>query len=226
MEGDCARAQVRVAVLMRGALYLTAARTPYRRGGLAFPAGTPLTVAIQALTAVQLGQLIGDPLISVLVGQDDGRFVAVPELADMDEGELQAFINAAPVVEIEAVAEVDGGKPSQLQAELDDARQALGEINVQLTSAQGEVALLRQERDKSVGQVATLTTANQQMAADLDAAEKANAEYQTRIGDLEANLANALAAAKTSEQPAGDVAAPVEASPTKAKSKAKTDTAD
>ena len=183
---------------MRGALYITSGRTPYRRGGLSFPVASPLTIAIASLAAVQLQQLVTDPLITVMVGQDDGRFIRVPELNGASLAELQAFIDAAPEVEIEAAQAASAEQPSGLQAELDDVRKALEDVNGQLSSAQSELSSLRQanialvqDRDSALGQVSTLQAAHRQLGADLDAAEKAASDRKARIAELESELAEA-----------------------------------
>lgn len=115
---------------------LSAARTPYRRAGLAFPIGAPLTVAALALTALQLRQLLDDPAISVLVGQEAGGFVpasAEMEAASVDE--LQDWIDAQPAVELAGV-EV----PPSPEVEAAALRRTVEQIGAELKQAQDRLA--------------------------------------------------------------------------------------
>ena len=182
---------------MRGALLLTAAKTPYRRAGLAFPIGMPLTVAIRSLTVVQLRQLLADPQVTVMVGQDNGAFLLVPELtAAATDAQLQAFIDAAPPVEIEAIP----AGPIGPEEELAELRLRLADAAVALNQANS--------------QIETLQDAAKASAAALAAAQSDGEAMGARIGELEAKLAEASKA----------TAAPAEAK-TKAPAKAKpTDT--
>jgi hypothetical protein len=180
-----------MARLMRGALYLTAARTPYRRGGLAFPAGTPLTVAILALTVLQLRQLISDPLISILVGQDDGRFVSLPELDSASDAQLQTFIDTAPPVEIEGLETGAPAGRSDLEQELLDVRQALADVNGQLSSTQGEIVTLRQANATLAQERTDAHAAAQDVIAQHQGTLNELETAQARIVGLEADLAKA-----------------------------------
>lgn len=121
---------------MLGALMLSAARTPYRRAGLAFPIGAPLTVAALALTAIQLRQLLDDPAISVLVGQEAGGFIpASAEMAAASVEELQDWIDAQPAVELAGV-EV----PPSPQVEAAALRRTVEQIGAELKQAQDRLA--------------------------------------------------------------------------------------
>ncbi len=159
---------------MRGALLLTAAKTPYRRAGLAFPVGVPLTVAILSLTVQQLRLLLEDPQITVMVGQDIGTYVIVPELkAELSDDDLQAFIDAAPPVEIEPAVPLPVG-PEQELAEL---RQTADETAAALRRANEEIVQLQ---DAGKDSAAALAAA----LADVEA-------RNARIAELEADLAKA-----------------------------------
>ncbi|WP_303763501.1 hypothetical protein [Sphingobium yanoikuyae] len=184
---------------MRGALLLTAARTPYRRAGLSFPVGAPLTIAILALGVTQLRQLLADPAITVMVGQDNGQFLTVPELtADVTDELLQAFIDDAPAVELEAVAQapIDPTEDiAGLRQMLDQRSAALGVANDQLLAAQDEVrglaadlASVRADLDGAKGQIAALQAANQQLSDELVKAEAGASDRQAQIAELQAAL--------------------------------------
>ncbi|WIA55480.1 hypothetical protein N6H05_20995 [Sphingobium sp. WTD-1] len=184
---------------MNGALLLTAARTPYRRAGLSFPVGAPLTVAILALGVGQLRQLLEDPAVTVMVGQDNGQFMVVPELtAEVTDEQLQAFIDAAPGVELEAIppAPVDASQDvGSLRHMLDERSAALGVANDQLVIAQdqvrrltGDLAAARDDLEGATSQVAALQAANQQLSDELVKVEGAASDRQAQIADLQAAL--------------------------------------
>ncbi len=199
MEGHGAGTPLGVARLMNGALLLTAARTPYRRAGLSFPVGAPLTVAILALGVGQLRQLLADPAITVMVGQDNGQFMVVPELtAEVTDEQLQAFIDAAPAIELEAIpkAPIDPGQDvGNLRQLLDQRSAALGVANDQLLAAQDQVreltdglAIARADLEGAQDQVAALQAANQQLSDELVKAEATASDRQAQIADLQAAL--------------------------------------
>jgi hypothetical protein len=197
VEGNGDRQSLAVAGLMRGALLLTAAKTPYRRAGLAFPVGMPLTVAILSLTVIQLRQLIADPQVTVMVGQDNGAFILIPELdREATDAQLQDFIDAAPPVEIEAFP----AGPTGPEEELADLRQRLDDASAALNQANARIETL-QDADKA-------------SAAALATAQADNEALGTRIAELEAKLAEAATSAATASDTAAKPAA------TKAKAKA------
>lgn len=175
MEGHGAASGLGVARLMRGALMLSAASTPYRRAGFAFAKGVPLMTAIASLAVIQLRQLLEDPAITVLVGQDNGQYVVVPKFdGDMTDEELQSFIDQAPPVEI--------GEPAPV------ANEELG-----LLELQREFALRTQALTSMSDQLADQQQANRTLTSDLTVARDDIAAKAGRITDLEAQLAAAQA---------------------------------
>lgn len=175
MEGHGAASGLGVARLMRGALMLSAASTPYRRAGFAFAKGVPLMTAIASLAVIQLRQLLADPAITVLVGQDNGQYVVAPDVnAALTDDQLQAFIDQAPPVEI--------GEPAPV------ATEELG-----LLELQREFALRTQALASMGDELADQQQANRTLTSDLAAARDDVAAKAGRITDLEAELTTAQA---------------------------------
>lgn len=188
MAGNGDRQGLAVARLMYGALLLTAAKTPYRRAGLAFPVGMPLTVAIRALDAGRLRQLLTDPAVTVLIGQDNGAFTLLPaDFKDVDkvsDADLQTFIDAMPEVEVEAIAATPDGP----EAELAELRQRLADMQAALAQANGRIE--------------ALIDADKQSAAALASAQADRESLITRVAELEAATEPAKPAARAKAKPA------------------------
>ena len=82
---------------MRGLLQIASARAPYRRAGLAWASRAVITVAMGTLDGERLKQLIGDRVLTIKVGQDDGSFKLMPrEIEALNADELQMLIDSAP----------------------------------------------------------------------------------------------------------------------------------
>lgn len=162
---------------MRGALLLTAAKTPYRRAGLAFPVGMPLTVPILSLGVGQLRQLLEDPQVTVMAGQDNGAYVVAPELtAAVSDDDLQAFIDAAPAVDVDAIPVAPAGPEVELAA----IRQRADETSMALMHANDQIVALQDAAKASAAVLADTQAHNEALAA--------------RIAELEAKLEEATKA--------------------------------
>jgi hypothetical protein len=65
---------------MRGELQISAARSPFRRAGLAWSTPEPVLVDIRALDGARLLALVKEPVLTVKIGQEDGSFKPFPAL--------------------------------------------------------------------------------------------------------------------------------------------------
>lgn len=107
---------------MRGLLRITASRAPYLRAGLTFP----LTgdIDIRDLDGKRLLELARDPVLTVLVGDDDGQFRPAPELVgEIDASDAQLMIDAVASEMPERPTFM--GEPGKDDAELMRIRQML-----------------------------------------------------------------------------------------------------
>ncbi|CAN5360870.1 hypothetical protein BH09PSE4_BH09PSE4_17100 [soil metagenome] len=79
----------------RGLLRIASQRSPYLRAGLGWPTREPVEVDIRALDGDRLLELLGDPVLTVTIGQDNGSFGPLPELPDdLTAAHFQMMIDA------------------------------------------------------------------------------------------------------------------------------------
>ncbi len=178
---------------MLGALMLTAARTPYRRAGFAFPVGAPVIAVLAGMMVAQLRLLLQDPQVTVLVGQDNGAWRPFEDpdgdwVATAPDDVLQDIIDAAPPIDVESFPTAPAGPEqelAELRQRLDDATAALGQANAQIEQLQGAARA-------SASAVA-------EAQSDIEARD-------ARIAELESQIAGAPppAAAKAKARSAGD----------------------
>lgn len=167
---------------MRGLLRIASARAPFLRAGLAWPTATPIEVHITALDGERLLRLIREPVLTIQMMAEDGKFHALPDIDDaMTADQLQLLIDNfaadAPPVAVEPVS-VDPAEIERLR-EVEEAWHAdqrhLHDQGFQsldaLTSAWAA------DRAAIIGKTAELETAQADHAITLQ-----------RVADLEAKL--------------------------------------
>jgi hypothetical protein len=198
---------------MRGLLRIASARTPFRRAGLAWPTAAPVEVHITELDGERLLRLIRDPVLTIQMSDENGKFQPLPPLdKDATAAQFQRTIDhyaddAPPVAippviadaaELERLTQVDAAWHADQKLLHDQGFQTLDALTT--AWAADRMALNDKTAEFETAQADNarllVTIAEFQKAvADLNAQREARtAELETmgqRVADLESQLAAA-----------------------------------
>lgn len=151
---------------MRGELKITAAKAPFRRGGLSFHAGHPTIVHLGDLDGQRLLALLTEPRLTVFADRGDG-FEAMPAIdAETSVDDLQQLIDhyaadrPVPVAAVPLDPEALAARVAELEtslegsaADLASTREALGEMEAIADQARSDLLAAQGKRDAATAEL-------------------------------------------------------------------------
>lgn len=126
--------------MRRGLLQIRSERAPYRRACLAWPSREPVETDIRDLSAADLLELVRDPVLTILIGEEGGfrPMPAIPEDIGVEQVQLMIDTLASelpPVASVDAPSSPEQAEIARLAALYDDLAQRGREAHAAFTEA-------------------------------------------------------------------------------------------